>query len=81
MVNVQFGDDGQHRVNDVGAVQPAAQAHFNHGKVYGFGLKMHKGRGGDGFKEGGFKVDALGGSRNYGDDIPKGRLFDFHSAN
>ena len=80
MVDVQFGDDGQHRLDDVGAVESSAQAYLNHGQVDGFCFEMNKSSRGDGFKEGWFKVDTLGGFCNFGDDVTKGGFVDFYAA-
>ena len=81
MVDVQFGDDGQNWLDDVGAVESSAQAYLNHGQVDGFCFEMNKSSRGDGFKEGWFKVDTLGGFCNFGDDVTKGGFVDFHAAN
>ena len=80
MVDVQFGDDGQHRLDDVGAVESSAQAHLNHSQVDGFCFEMNKSSRGDGFKEGWFKINTLGGFCNFGDDVTKGGFVDFHAA-
>ena len=67
-------------LDDVGAVEPAAQAYLNHGQVHGFSFEMNKCCRGECFKEGWFKVNTLGCFRNFGDDVAKGGFIDFNSA-
>ena len=53
-------DNGQHRrIDDVGAVQQAADAHLDHGRIHpGLG-KDHKRQGGEGLKLGAFLIQRL----------------------